>query len=46
MSEQPKKPSQRYRDLIAWQKGMALAKSIYRLTAKFLVTPNSQLPNE
>jgi hypothetical protein len=39
MSEKPQKPSQSYRDLIAWQKGMALAKSIYRLTARF---PNEE----
>jgi four helix bundle protein len=39
MSEKPQKPSRSYRDLIAWQKGMALAKSIYRLTAKF---PNEE----
>ena len=30
----PKAP-QSYRELIAWQKGMLLAKLIYRLTAKF-----------
>ena len=35
MSEQPQKASQSYRDLIAWQKAMLLAKSIYRLTAGF-----------
>jgi four helix bundle protein len=35
MSYQPQKPSQSYRDLIAWQKGMSLAKSIYRLSAEF-----------
>ena len=29
------KPPQSYRELIAWQKGMLLAKLIYRLTAKF-----------
>ena len=29
------KPLQSYRELIAWQKGMLLAKLIYRLTAKF-----------
>lgn len=39
MSDQPPKPSQSYRDLIAWQKGMLLAKSIYRLTSKF---PNEE----
>jgi four helix bundle protein len=39
MSEQPKKPSQSYRELIAWQKGMLLAKSIYRLTVQF---PNEE----
>ena len=33
------KPAQSYRELIAWQKGMLLAKSIYRLTAKF---PNEE----
>ena len=35
MSDQPQRPSQSYRDLIAWQKGMLLAKTIYRLTARF-----------
>jgi four helix bundle protein len=39
MSEQPKKPSQSYRDLIAWQKVMSLAKSIYGLRSRF---PNEE----
>jgi hypothetical protein len=39
MSEKPQKPSLSYWDLIAWQKGMALAKSIYRLTTRF---PNEE----
>jgi four helix bundle protein len=39
MSDQPRKPSQSYRDLIAWQKGMLLAKSIYRLSSRF---PNEE----
>ena len=34
MSTEQKAP-QSYRELIAWQKGMLLAKLIYRLTAKF-----------
>jgi four helix bundle protein len=35
MSEKPQKPPRSYRDLLAWQKGMLLAKGIYRLTAEF-----------
>ena len=35
MSKQDQRLSQRYRDLIAWPKGMRLAKSIYRLPARF-----------
>ena len=35
MSEPIQKPSQSYRDLIAWQKGMLLTESIYRLSARF-----------
>ena len=30
-----RKPHQSYRELISWQKGMLLAKLIYRLTARF-----------
>jgi four helix bundle protein len=39
MSEQPKEPTQSYRELIVWQKGMSPAKSIYRRTARF---PNEE----
>lgn len=40
MSDEPRpqtvrKAPQSYRELIAWQKGMLLAKLIYRLTSKF-----------
>jgi four helix bundle protein len=39
MRDQPQKASQSYRDLIAWQKSMLQAKSIYHLTARF---PNEE----
>src|SRR5205823_6022822 len=29
------KKTQNYKDLVVWQKGIALAKAIYRLTSKF-----------
>jgi len=39
MSDQPLRSSQSCRDLIAWQKGVVLIKSIYRLTSRF---PNEE----
>jgi four helix bundle protein len=39
VSDQHQKPSQSYRALIAWQKGVLPARSIYRLTSRF---PNEE----